>query len=251
MTIDDPCPVEIVDGGINTMDHVQIESQLMAYADGELSADEAARVEAYLTENPDAQAIVDAHTRIRATVRTNLSDEKAPAYLHARIRDGIGDTSPGFVATLREWWGSFQLGPAPSLALVTVTVLAVLTTLGSENAEAPQPAVIQTATLTGQVQCIDCSVSHHWQVDSECDQYGHRNGLVTTDGTMWTIKHSTEWAAHLSDTSMWGREITIKGHQNTSARYIDVISFELAQSEVIENETNEEIDESLAVLVSR
>jgi hypothetical protein len=233
------------------MDQVQIESQLMAYADGELSADEAARVEVYLTENPDAQAIIDAHTQIRATVQTNMSDEKTPAYLHARIRDGIGDTSPGFMVTLREWWGSFQLGPAPSLALVTVTVLAVLTTFGSEKVEAPQPAVIQTATLTGQIQCIDCSVSHDWQVDSECDQYGHRNGLVTTDGTMWTIKHSLGWSAHLTDTSIWGREITIKGRQNTLARYIDVISFELAQYDIIEDETNDGRDESLAALASR
>ena len=75
-----PGPVEVADGGHSIMDQTDISLQLMAYADGELSSDDVTRIEAYIAVNPDAQAIVDAHRRLRSVISGKTASEKAPAY---------------------------------------------------------------------------------------------------------------------------------------------------------------------------
>ena len=221
------------------MDESAIEAQLLAYADGELSAEGVAEVEAYLADRPDARAYVETQRAIRAVVREKMPDSPAPAYLTQRVLDGIAQSGPGIVGTLREWWRTFQLGPAPSLALAAVAVIAVAAAFvtGTEHAasgvaEQDRPDIAMAVSVTGQIQCIDCAVSHRWDVNSECDEYGHRNGVITADGTMWTIKHSTQWASHVGDTSLWGKTVTLQAHRCGTANYLDVESLEIAGSPV-------------------
>ena len=210
------------------MDMTDIESQLTAYADGELSEPEAAEITAYLGDHPNARLFVETQQALRSTLATKAESPTAPSYLRRRVSDCIASSPSGAIGAVRAWLSSFRLGPAQSFSLVAVTVIAIASAFGSVVVKANAPMVRNSVEIAGEIQCIDCAVSRQWGVSSECEKYGHRNGIVTADGTMWTIKHSDQWAPFVHDTSIWGTRVTVNGHQCGAAHYVDVRTVELS-----------------------
>lgn len=208
------------------MDMRDIESQLTAYADGELSESDAANIAEYLNDHPDGRSFVETYQTLRRTLSTKADPHLAPSYLKHRVLDGITLTPTGLRGSIREWLRAFRLGPVPSFALIAVTVIAIVSAVGSIGVKADASTVQNSVVITGEIQCIDCAVAHQWGVSSECKKYGHRNGIVTADGTMWTVKHSDQWAPFVHDTSIWGTSVTVNGHQCSAAHYVDIRTVE-------------------------
>jgi hypothetical protein len=220
------------------MDMRDIESQLTSYADGELSESDAASLTEYLNDHPEARSFVETQKALRHTLSTKTEPLHAPSYLKNRVLDRITSTPTGLRSTIREWLSAFRLGPAPSIALIAVTIIAIASAVSSVGVQANTPAVQNSVVITGEIQCIDCAVAQQWGVSSECDKYGHRNGIVAEDGTMWTVKHSDRWAPFVHDTSIWGTVVTVDGHQCGAAHYVDIRTVEF-ESPTIARVTHE------------
>ncbi len=208
------------------MDMRDIESQLTAYADGELSEPDAASVTEYLNDHPEARSFIETQKSLRHTLSTKAEPPHAPLYLKNRVLDRIASTPTGLRSIIREWLSAFRLGPAPSIALIAVTAIAVVSAVSSAGVKANTPAVRNSVVITGKIQCIDCAVAQQWGVSSECDKYGHRNGIVAEDGTMWTVKHSDQWEPFVHDAAIWGTCVTVNGHQCGAAHYVDIRTVE-------------------------
>jgi anti-sigma factor RsiW len=92
-------------------EHTPDAALLMAYADGELDATQAARVEALLARDPEAAGIVAAHRALRARVDAafaNVLDEPVPARLQAAVAPQDERTGPVVrrrrrTSTARRW----------------------------------------------------------------------------------------------------------------------------------------------------
>lgn len=123
MTIDDHAPPAAFDPADPQV--------LMAYADGELAAADASRVEAAIARDPALARIVDGHRALRTQLATAFSDvlaEPVPTRLQATLRAAVRDATPSRTPsaharprwTRREWLAmaaSLVVGVALALAL--------------------------------------------------------------------------------------------------------------------------------------
>jgi len=104
---------------------------LMAYADGELAAADAARVEAAIAGDPALARIVDDHRALRARLSdafANVLAEPVPTRLHAALRADARATAPARApsATSRPRWRRREwLAMAASLLVGVALALAV------------------------------------------------------------------------------------------------------------------------------
>ena len=78
--------------------------ELMLYADGELSGEEASRVSAYLAQDPQARAVVDGVHEVGEVVRTFVEVEA----------DLVEDSSPAFHQLWDRVQRSIQANGAPT-----------------------------------------------------------------------------------------------------------------------------------------
>ena len=99
-------------------EHIDLET-LSAFADGDLSAVNALRVERHLTECAQCR---DALDRVRALVKTaaGLPREIAPPAVWGAIRDRVPVPSPQSPVPSR-WWHNGWLASAAALLLIVGT----------------------------------------------------------------------------------------------------------------------------------
>lgn len=134
------------------------EATLMAYADGELAAADAARVEAALANDPAAAKVVAAHRALRARLGAAFAgvlDEPVPASLGDAARASparavMTGSQRGITGTTRARWSSREwLAMAASVVLgAALSLLFVLPRQGgSGNSEVVDNHLVARGTL--------------------------------------------------------------------------------------------------------
>lgn len=205
------------------MDCREISSLRSPYIDGELDEATKGEFEAHIGSCPPCRVSLESLNAAVRTVRTRFAPERTPVYLRERIREEIGRRHPNVWARPGEWLRSFRLGPLPSLSLAGATIAAVIVAISLAAGEGAAGAEV---TLSGRVACLDCTLNAKYGAHNECAKYGHRNGFLRSDGTLWTFMNDDVWHPYFNDQRLCGRSIVLRGRQYPEAHYIELASYE-------------------------
>lgn len=78
--------------------------------------------------------------------------------------------------------------------------------------------------------CITCKLQQEDGAKSDCKTYGHKFGIWSAEGNLWTLIPNTQSKKLLTDNYL-GKKIEIIGKKYPSARYIEVESIKTIAGE--------------------
>jgi len=214
------------------MDCAHVVSLRTPFVDGELEQEVAQEIEAHLRACASCRAAIELERTIVRAVHAQ-TPAHTPAYLHERILINTSRAPDGLLPRLQDWLQWFRQGPVPSLSLAVVAVVAVVATgisIGHHQRYHQDVPEASFAMLTGEIRCLDCTLKQQWQANANCRTYGHRNGLIAHDGTIWAFVNSGRWAPYLTDTSLWGRRIVVEGRTFSKAHYVDAVAIRILEA---------------------
>lgn len=122
------------------MTRSQRQSQIAAYADGELSGADAARLEKFLAEQPELLAAVETQRSIRAAAHRDFASVAVPAGLREHVVAQIGGERR---AARSQRWRLFSAAGFAAAAVVMLTANLVGDDFWARGWIAPVPAALQ------------------------------------------------------------------------------------------------------------
>jgi len=81
--------------------------------------------------------------------------------------------------------------------------------------------------INGKVICLGCTLKKEQGAKAQCSIYGHKNGLQTPDGKIWTFLENDNSAKLINDHGLAGKNVEIKGKKLDNANYIEVESYKV------------------------
>ncbi|MFQ6093800.1 MAG: heavy-metal-associated domain-containing protein [bacterium] len=96
----------------------------------------------------------------------------------------------------------------------------------AETAE-PKEAEIAKATIAGKLICIGCTLKSTHGAQAQCSVYGHKGGLLTADGTLYTFVENDRSKELVNSTELHNKDLKVTGTAFPKANYIDVESYEV------------------------
>jgi hypothetical protein len=94
-----------------------------------------------------------------------------------------------------------------------------------------------TDTVLGQLVCITCKLQQEDGAKSDCKTYGHKYGIWSAEGNLWTLIPNNQSKKLLTDKYL-GKKVEIVGKKYTNARYIEVESIKTIAGEKNVSPTN-------------
>ena len=92
------------------------------------------------------------------------------------------------------------------------------------------PAQAKSAdSIAGKVVCLGCTLKKEQGAKAQCSTYGHKNGLQTPDGKIWSFVENDSSAKLIGDHGLAGKSVEVKGKNLDNANYIDVESYKVSE----------------------
>jgi len=84
-----------------------------------------------------------------------------------------------------------------------------------------------TQTVSGKLVCIGCSLNHSDGAQAQCNDYGHKGALQTSNGALWSFLENDRSQRLRTDKTLLGKEVKVTSHLIEKAKTIDVDSYEV------------------------
>ena len=108
------------------------------------------------------------------------------------------------------------------------------TTCGSggtvANVSAVQPQGKPAERVIGQLVCLSCKLQQEEGAKADCKTYGHKYGLWTAEGDLWTLIPN-ENSKKLISGKYVGKKVELTGKKYIQAHYLEVESIKLIEGE--------------------
>jgi sigma-E factor negative regulatory protein RseA len=172
----------------------QINDQISAFIDNELSAEESALLVRRFERDPEARARVMRYTLIGAALRGELL-EPHPSVLRQRVTAALSGTTPG-LARARSPWAQRLARPALGVGIAAAVAFVAIGTLRTLNQASPAPGVGSAAAVTP-LQARDAAEAPSYVVPGETAE-----ALAVTPPIRLTnyLMHHGEYASGLTRT---------------------------------------------------
>ena len=215
------------------MDCTHLRDLLNAYADGELSASEAALAEAHLAECPACARAALHLSSLRRQVKRAVTAHQPPANLDARVRQAI---APGRLGTWVGWVGEHR-GMAVAAATLVLALVGWTINANAMRVEgavagmldhavlALAPASSGTIEIEGTVVCRDCELSEVSGEKVMCNRTGHRGAIATDDGRIWNIVEQPGSTDLVHDSALLGKTVRLRARLFRRAGSLAVDSY--------------------------
>lgn len=102
-----------------------------------------------------------------------------------------------------------------------------LTSFGFSQGEETQ----STEVIKGKVICLGCTLKKEQGAKADCSVYGHKHGLRTDDGKIWSFLENDNSADLIQNHDYNGSDVEITGRKLDNAQIIEVESFKIAPEE--------------------
>ena len=86
-------------------------------------------------------------------------------------------------------------------------------------------AAVDVTTITGKLICIGCELKHSDGVAANCKLYGHKHGLKTTDGKIYSFIENDKSTKLINTEENHDKNVEIIGKVLKNANFIDVEKF--------------------------
>lgn len=85
-------------------------------------------------------------------------------------------------------------------------------------------------TITGELVCIPCTLQQEEGAKPECKTYGHKYGLKTENGKLWSLVMNKQ-SKKLFSGKYTGKKVEIIGQKFEEAQYIEVKEVKMIEGE--------------------
>mgnify|MGYP000747325499 CR=1 FL=1 len=151
--------------------------------DGELAADDAARLDAHLARCARCRRALDELLRIDAALREGLAAAEPPPQLAARVRARLAEARPA-----RPAWTAW-LPAAAALLLAAGLVIFGLSRIGPGTSDHPRPAPMPLVAPAVVISGGDAI--HVFEPDRKTSQPGHTGDELQEQSVAWGLGGST------------------------------------------------------------
>ena len=189
------------------------EEELMAYADGELTGADKARIEAALADAPDLRAAVEKHRALRgqlASAYAPVLDEPVPSRLVDAVQSKAAAdnvVSIGAARTRRQWsvreWGamaaSLMVGLLVGAQALRPEAGPIVATNGALEARGALARALDTQ-LAADAGAVRIGVTFHTRAGDTCRTFaadaGALSGLACREDARWRVDMAMRGEAH-------------------------------------------------------
>lgn len=96
-------------------------------------------------------------------------------------------------------------------------------------ADAPKGAK-EEIVKEGQLVCVGCHLQKEHGADAQCTLYAkHAQGLLASDGTLWTLIDNTRGHAFVTDKKLAGKPIRIHGWAFPKTQVLEIHRYDLQE----------------------
>ncbi len=214
-----------------------VKDLLTAYVDSELSDESQAQIDTHLEECDSCRKEMQAQMGVHRLLSEKLERVKADPELKQQIiKKTVGQSKAKqfwFVRKLQ-----FELRPVTGFAIAALLVITFLTKdmiLDRQSIIPVNPTGISTqipvvsdgmeASITGKLVCVGCYLKNKYGAHHDCKLHGHKLGLVTSDGNIWSFTDTKLADLVCGDMEMEGKTIKLDGNVFYTAHFIDIKNY--------------------------
>jgi negative regulator of sigma E activity len=173
----------------------QINDQISAFIDNELSADESALLVRRFERDPDSRSRAMRYTLIGASLRGELL-EPHPSVLRQRVAGALSGTAPSLPKPRERWVAERWARPLLGVGIAATVAVVAVSTLRSMNEVAVTPVATRSVALTPLQVRDEAAPSYIVPLDADQSRAGAPIRLTNY------LMHHGEFASGLTRTSV-------------------------------------------------